>query len=759
MNKLDLLRRRAALVRKAREAPAKVAESLAARKAAPSPQQVEAPQPIPTPVNGSTVESFLSRKRAINMKLSHPIQYAEIRRIIGMPLVQEMSEAEVERWNQNHVLAQALEDPKYSHKAGDKTLSGFRLWSVQCQAIQSFDEFQGLFAPVGVGWGKTLITQAIANRAYLSGLRRILLLIPSCVLVQLIKTDFPFARTKIPINYPVHILGGKSVEYRKQLVNSGKKGVYIMPYSLLSQSDASANLDAIRPELIIADEADKLANRKAACTKRLFAYIDEYRPLGAVLSGTITSKTIKDYWHLIKWCLGDYCPLPLSASLATEWAAMIDSCSTSTSTSEPIRPLVEWAQEAFPEEGFTEDVTGFRKAYKLRLRSAPGVAATGDQEIGPSLILHNEEVAEAEESPGWDTLTELIDQVTGAWLTPNGDEISLAIHTWKWLYELSAGFYNELTWPAPGAMAERHRITADTAYAFLDEARRYHATLQDYDKELRHWIENSSEKGLDTPMLVGGEMFKHGARRVGLDLYGAWQAWKSAQADLKALAMEERIHDSTPKELDKRIGASFRDSNIVRVCPYKIDQAVNWALSRKGGAILWVYHIGMGTWLMEALQEAGIDALHCPAGNPHNARIIDPANAGRIIVASIRAHGRGKNLWRFGEQLFVQWPRQAKAAEQALGRLHRNGQKRPEVWAYTNNTTQFDTLNFAACLNDSLYIHQTTGSRQKLIYCTYSPKLPKVFPVEVLRERGFQNKALTVEQEASLLEKFSSQAS
>jgi hypothetical protein len=81
------------------------------------------------------------------------------------------------------------------------------------------------------------------------------------------------------------------------------------------------------------------------------------------------------------------------------------------------------------------------------------------------------------------------------------------------------------------------------------------------------------------------------------------------------------------------------------------------------------------------------------------------------------------------------------------------GQKADELVVCQNFTTLFDQLNFAACLNDALYIQQTTGNRQKLIYSQYDP-LPKIFPSAILHERGYQNRLLTKQQETALCERF-----
>jgi hypothetical protein len=63
----------------------------------------------------------------------------------------------------------------------------------------------------------------------------------------------------------------------------------------------------------------------------------------------------------------------------------------------------------------------------------------------------------------------------------------------------------------------------------------------------------------------------------------------------------------------------------------------------------------------------------------------------------------------------------------------------------TNNTTDSDALNFAACLNDSCYIHDTTGVRQKLMYAAYETP-PIVISPAILKRAGLDPKRLTGEQ-------------
>ena len=606
------------------------------------------------------------------------------------------------------------------------------------------------FVGNGIVLHNTLLGLMIAAHAFSKGLTKMLLLVPPEVLGQLVNTDIGWARSRVEINYPIHILGGRPMEYRRNLCKSMRKGLYIMPYSLLSTKDTSENLAAIAPQLVIADEAHRLANHSAARTRRVLSMLkhlfDGGHPAELVLmSGTITNKSIKDYYHLIKWCLSSRCPLPLSDAMANDWALLIDASAAGENYSPgplgtaPILPLVKWAEQHFPNTpgGFPRDVYGFRRAYELRLSSTPCVVASGDIDIGTSLLMQNHKLVDSTKHPKWDELKKFMDGVEENWTTPNGDEIDFAIHKWKWLNELSCGFYNELTWPTPEVFAKRKGINTAKAEEIIQHAKIHHQAQQEYARILRPWLERCSKAGCDTPFLVGQSMMRNGAKEVGKELYNAWKDWKDLDFE----------------------GRPDRDSRGVRVCDYKIQAMVEWVKStadERGplGAIIWVHHQEVGHWAVEALREAGCkDVLHAPAGDQANAAILDKARAGSVVVASISAHGTGKNLQHFQFMYVMQWPRHAPTAEQMIGRLHRRGQEADELVVHTNHTTMFDQLNFAACLNDALYIHQTTGSKQKLIYSNYDP-MPVIFPPAVLVQKGLEAMALDAQQQKMMAEKF-----
>lgn len=705
--------------------------------------QREKPIPPPPPVHTRLDEKIAHT----SMDSGEFAQYAEINRITELPIVHSMTPEEVEAYSRANVLVEAWNNPSM----GVRGNPGFRLFAEQAECVFAYEMVGGLIGALGVGDGKTAVTLMIADKAFRKGVERSCLFIPPEVYIQLYGVDVRWLRARVPLSVPIHWMPGKDTNSRRSLAQSGKRGLYVYTYSLLSAKDAEENLTAINPSLVILDECQRVRDRSAARTQRLMRYLDGRAMKGnpveiVALSGTITSKSIKDYHHLVRGALGQRCPMPLAAAMVEEWAAVIDAPASASwdenaqkSGAGPLLPLVHWAQRNFPRVRLTEDVHGFRKAFRLRLDHSEGIVNSSETDrIGTSLIISNHPVQHPEHFPGFSEVERLIKQVDEMWLTPNGDEIEYSIHTWKWKYELTAGFYNQLTWPTDETLAARRKINLPEAQDILDKAMFRHGAGQGFHKELRHFLQDESGPGLDTPLLVTSHMGRHQQNPaenpllVPQELYDAWRYWHSLDFEL----------------------CPERDSTAVRICDFKIQAAVEWAkmLPKGKGALIWIYHQEIGQWVYEALCAAGINAMHCPAGGPSNAAILDHGNVNKVIVASLTAHGTGKNLQHFQEQFFVQWPRQASQAEQVIGRTHRTGQQAEELVVWTCNTGLFDDMNFAACLNDALYIHQTRN-KQKLIYANYHP-LPRIFPSAVLFERGFNNNLLTNEQEQALVEKF-----
>ncbi|CAK9074182.1 Uncharacterized protein (Fragment) [Durusdinium trenchii] len=636
----------------------------------------------------------------------------EMARICTLPVEQMLDPEELEVFCYDSLLAEAFE-------------KGERLLTPQATAVKAYQDHGGGLFPIAVGWGKTGISLMVAEQAHQQGVKRSLLLIPIQQLGGLMRRHIPEWRRRVPINVSFHYLAGRPRAARRAIAQAGANGCYVYAYSLLSQSDCVELLDLVKPELVIADEVHLLKNPRSARSKRVITYLRDHGPQFVGMSGTITSKSVKDYHHLISAALGDLSPLPRSYNMAWHWDQIINSAADGPDGPgrKLMLPLMRWAKEQAPEERFDVGQTeSFRRAYRHRLTTAPGVVATGDAEIGVSLGICNTPVAQPECCEGWDRREELEKAVIDEFITPNGDDIDHAFHCFKWRYELAAGFYNQLTWPEVEALAARRNVSIREAEGLIAGAKLHHTALQSYHRELREFFKESPP-GLDTPREVGRSMSQHGDRYVPTSVYAAWR-------DVKELDFD---------------GRPDREASAIRVCDYKIQHAVEWAKQLKGrGGLIWVWHQEVGTWVTEALAEAGLDPVHCAAG-PKAGRVIesigDPVQGGkgdRIVVASIGSHGTGRNLQAFQEQLVLQFPRDAKLAEQMIGRTHRNGQEADHLDVTTCITVEHDELVLAAVINDAIYIQQTTGARQKIVFADYDP-MPRTFSPEFLREQGIQD--------------------
>jgi hypothetical protein len=666
-------------------------------------------------------------------------------------LIKRLKRRALERGEDESVLDRPIElTVSTAWRLAEDFLRGTRLdlfkWNrIQAEGALAYMQLGGMYGPIAVGWGKTALLQIIASYAYQQGHRKIAWLLPRGLIDQLLRYDMKWARDRFPVSFPPpHSFLDMTPVQRHALATSPKKGVYLIPYSIMSRESSTELLDQIGATLVLADESFLLANEDAAVTKRYLRYCKKTGCQCVQVAGSITKKTIKDYAHLVRLSLKKHSPLPQVAAMLSAWSMVTSTTALPTSVmSSPIVPLINWARLHFPHEDFPQEIAGFRKAYTRRFQSAPGVVSTGENEIDCSLTFRNTPVEGYESVEGWPRLKELIFEWVGIgdegmWVAPNGDEIEHRIHKFKWLYELSAGCYNELYWPDLEAYAERKSLGLEEAAERLHAGKVHHEARQVYTKFLRVFMQmnpdaRGSQGPIDSNMLVAAEMSRTGDKFVPAELYASWL-------------------DMQSKEVP---GMATRWDRFQPVCPYKINAALEWAagLPKGEGSIIWVHNVGLGEWAYRVFKEAGMDVVHCPGGDEGSAAVRDEGNKGKHCIASLPAHYYGKNLQHHHNMFCIQFPRDATWAEQMVGRMHRQGQRKDHLFIDSCDTIEPDFLVRAACLNDALYQHQTGGGRQKAVYGAYDP-LPRIVPPEVLKQRGLEPIMLDRNQRKLLVEKF-----
>jgi hypothetical protein len=689
------------------------------------------PPPPPMPPKGAVLTDWLARVRETALQQSGERKAVarideEMLRILGLPMIP----ADVARCPDREAYAKTL----VNHAAP----KDFKLRDIQIDGAYTYEMVGGLLAPIGCGHGKTGLTLLCAKIGIQRrGHERVIITVPSEVYSQLIATDIPQARKWLALDgIPFWFVDG-SAAHRMQTAQQPGGGVWIYSYSSISTKRGQEELQAINATLWISDEAHFLASPKSARTKRWTSVISGVHKMlmagkgspgtkakgveCVALSGTITKKSIEDYSHMAQWCLGDNSPVPISYTTLSLFSSMIDAEVKGTSLTdldyERMRRMVQWADlqgcdvyDAAEKAGThltTQEAT--REAFQFRLKSAPGVVATSDAGVDCSLIISWSEPPRPV-TPESERLVEVMKAVVEDMKTPDGDTIDFGMHTYKWLWELTTGFYNSLSWPKAEQLQEQgHRkgkdIPLSHAEALLQAAFTHNELLQKYHKELRYFLDRKHNPGCDTPMLVANEILHQAA--------GKEPRVKLPETLAKAYkAHKDAYYDDLPKRL----------SRPVRICDYKIKAVVEWAkVYQKEGGLMWYHHPAVGGWVSEYLTAAGIPHTWAEAGQD------EKAYAPGLVIASY-AHATGKNLQKQSRNLIIELRREADKMEQMLARTHRSGQKADDVRVDVLVSNGFDLALFNAILRDADYAQSTTGMRQRLCYATYAPVVPPANP-------------------------------
>jgi hypothetical protein len=153
-------------------------------------------------------------------------------------------------------------------------------------------------------------------------------------------------------------------------------------------------------------------------------------------------------------------------------------------------------------------------------------------------------------------------------------------------------------------------------------------------------------------------------------------------------------------------------SEAVWVDEFLVKDAIEWLREHLG--IVWYEHAAFG----EKLAEVSGHRFYGPGPAASEGIIQETGNVS--IIASLRAHGNGKNLQAFNDCLVANVPSNGAVWEQMLGRIHRPGQPADEVNCTVYQHSESVLKAFEDARRDAQYIQQSTGSRQKLCYCVYN---------------------------------------
>ena len=490
----------------------------------------------------------------------------------------------------------------------------WRLKPIQAQALADLSEVDGLFLAAGVGFGKTLVgfLAAVVCKAA----RPVLLV--QANLKDKTQKDLSILRQhwELPTN------------------------IKVITYEALGRVSGAKTLEDISPDLIIADECQCLKNPRAARSRRFLRYMRQHLSTKFVaMSGTVSRRSLKDYWHLISLALPERSPLPYKWPELERWADALDADVEDFKRPRP-GVLLEFC---LPEDKKLEPLESARTAFRRRLTSTWGVVATSESSIGTALVVQQRAV----QMPP--AVADAISGLRDTWETPNGDEIQYAPEIWRYSRELACGFFYRWD-PAP-----------PKPWLYARKAWR-----QFVRETLKH------SRLLDSPLQVANANPNH----------PLLHAWTAVRGQYKI--------NSVPVWIDD----------------YVVNDAVEWMEQNEG--IVWVEHRAVGERIAELSGRR-----YYGGGMAASKDILDAKGP---FVASIKAHGTGKNLQHMSTNLVVSAPPSGSVWEQMLGRTHRLGQEADQV--LVEFYLQCDEIRegFEKALADAEYLQYTLGQQQKLLY-------------------------------------------
>lgn len=310
------------------------------------------------------------------------------------------------------------------------------LHSVQAQALEVLHDYSGLLGILPVGSGKTLVT-ALAGTVLEA--KTPLLLVPA-KLRQKTRTEFAELKKHWQFTSP-----------------------NILSYEMLSHADHAADLHEIAPDLIIADEAHKLKNRKTAVTRRVARYLERAECKFVALSGTITNRSLRDYAHLSDWALGELSPAPRMRAVLEEWADCLDESVA------PFKRISPGALDVLygPEERALEcPVQASRQAFQRRLTETPGVVSQKASGCAASLNIAPIQL------PDCPKIESAFEHLLTYWQTPDGWPITDAPNLVRHAKEIALGFYYLWDPRPPKAWLQARAEWASACRAVLRNNRR-----------------------------------------------------------------------------------------------------------------------------------------------------------------------------------------------------------------------------------------------------------------------------------------------
>lgn len=488
------------------------------------------------------------------------------------------------------------------------------------------------------------------------------------------------------------------ITYSRNFIDPGYR-LEAVSYAMVSHPNGTGFFHSKRPDLIIADEADKLANHNGRALSRLLQYLIDYPDTRVVLlSGSLEGNSVRKSFHLFAMALRSRSPLPLDFAGVDSLSAAIDPRRKPDMLAiSKWEPLADKYDVPGPTDG--EDATSnrrerLRRALRIRLASTQGVVIIKGTAYKGEIEL----IKRAPRVPEY--VQQWLDYVTGTWTDPEGFEFTSHLDLARKSAELSQGFFYRTKWEPHGCdhpdlcefKAGDYRCQA----GYLVDIR-WQDARRAWNRAVRQFMP-SAEIGTDSNALAGRVAERWVTHRrsggpvpkrcVPPSVIDAWEVWRDHKAKTPP--------DTEPVWLDDFI----------------IDDSRDWLNAQTVPSVLWVRHRAVAERLSSKL---GIQALG--AGPDADRQLVQLCKLRHPphLILSIAAHGRGKNLQRYHNGLVVYPMSGGSVWEQLIGRFARQGQKSDVVRFGVNLHTDSARDALKTATEDARYSEETVGASRLLL--------------------------------------------
>lgn len=545
-----------------------------------------------------------------------------------------------------------------------------RLWALQNAALWELSHVGGLFAPITVGGGKTLILLlAHAAMFHEHSTARTMLFTKPELRDQLMERDIPYYDQHFRL-LPRRVWNGQRGEW---VLDKGllRDRVRLHAYSELSVASGSTLIEDFKPDLLVFDEFHAVRSRSSSRTRRVNRYMARFQETRvAGMTGTAMKDSLNDFEHLMAYCLKPHkSPLPHNFGVLEEWSMAID----------VPRGDAERKDPGVLREFCKDDKEDVRAALSRRINETPGVIASVEQSVDIPLVISGKRL----ELPS--KVRDLMLELNTSWKLGNS-EYNDAMHVARVARELSCGFYYEWEWP---------KGEIDKEWLFARRA---------WGSAVRRFLTATNRPGLDSEFLVARAV-KAGAlkgSKWGAELAETYAKWVELRDDRtkkhgKAVVDGKRLKHWQPPTVSRWVD-NFLVADVVRWGRERIARGENGIIFYEFNTVGEVL-AKIGGWPMFG---QGTDA-----GTTN-------AKANPVIVCSITAQGTGKNLQTYNQMLVVTPPSSGITWEQMIGREHRPGQKAKAVQVSVYNHTEVYQRALDKAFSHAVFIETLQQTKQKL---------------------------------------------